>query len=297
MCNDRHMDIRELKLFLKLAETLHYARTSQVMAISPSALSRTVQRIEDEVGEKLFERDNRSVQLTKAGHLFREYAVDVIDRWNALQESLAGVSDEVAGSISVYSSVTGCYQVLPGILEKLRKNYPGVHVNLITGSVSEGVSQAMDGNADIVIAAKPDVLPSTLEFREVFSTPMVFIAPAIECSVRESLEVESDWGCIPMILPDKGMFRKRIDRWFREQEVPPLIYSEVSGNEAIIAMVRLGFGVGALPEVVVKSSLFAGDVEILNIDNPMEDFKVGLLIQKRRMNNPCVQAFLSSTEE
>lgn len=289
------MDIRELKLFLKLAETLHYARTSQVMAISPSALSRTVQRLEDEVGEKLFERDNRSVSLTTAGMHFREYAKDVIERWNLLQETLQGEADEIAGELTVYSSVTGCYEILPPILKKLRENYPKMHINLITGSVNDAFSIASEGTADIVISAEPDNLPSTLDFYPVISTPMVFIAPAKDSPLNINInDVNFNPSDIPMILPDKSLFRKRIDEWFHSRGIKPLIYSEASGNEAILAMSRLGFGVGIVPKVVVEHSLFSDDLVIAESD--MRPFNVGILIQKRRLTNPVVKAFLSAVD-
>ncbi len=286
------MDIRELKLFLKLAETLHYARTSQVMAISPSALSRTVQRLEDEVGEKLFERDNRSVSLTPAGIHFREYAKDVIDRWNLLRETLQGEADIINGEITLYSSVTGCYEVLPPILKKLRDSYPGVHVNLITGSVNDAFAHATDGTADIVISAEPDHLPNSLEFFPVISTPMVLISPNDDSPLNlDILSGDFDLSTAPMILPNKSLFRKRIDEWFNFKGIKPVVYSEASGNEAIIAMSRLGFGVGIVPKVVVDHTRFTTDVNVVETD--MKPFNVGILIQKRRLNNPVVKAFLS----
>ena len=286
------MDIRELKLFLKLAETLHYARTSQVMAISPSALSRTVQRLEDEVGEKLFERDNRSVSLTAAGMHFREYAKDVIERWGLLQETIQGEADIISGELTLYSSVTGCYEVLPPILKKIREEFPQIHINLITGSVNDAFATATDGSADIVISAEPDNLPATLDFYPVISTPMVFIKSKNDSTLNfEIKDVNFDPTDIPMILPDKSLFRKRIDDWFHDRGVKPLIYSEASGNEAILAMSRLGFGVGIIPKVVVEHSLFSNDLEVAESD--MRPFNVGILIQKRRLTNPAVKAFLS----
>ncbi len=290
------MDIRELKLFLKLAETLHYARTSQVMAISPSALSRTVQRLEDEVGDKLFERDNRSVTLTPAGLHFRDYAKDVLERWNLLQETIAGESDIISGELTVYSSVTGCYEVLPPILKSLRDKYPDIHIHLITGSVNDAFSLASEGSADIVISAEPDNLPPTLEFFPIISTPMVFIAPSSESPLEIDITKETfDCSETPMILPNKSIFRKRIDEWFYEKGVKPLIYSEVSGNEAILAMSRLGFGIGIIPKVVVEHSLFSSDIAVVETD--MKPFDIGLLIQKRRLSNPIVKAFLTVVKE
>ena len=83
------MDMEELKLFRHLAESLHFGKTSRACHVTPSALTRTIQRIEAELGELLFDRDNRSVRLTRAGEAMKQYAEETIERWKQLQESLA----------------------------------------------------------------------------------------------------------------------------------------------------------------------------------------------------------------
>ena len=65
------MDIKSLELFLHLSNSLHFSKTAQAKHVSPSTLSRCIQRIEDELGSTLLVRDNRSVTLTVAGNLFR----------------------------------------------------------------------------------------------------------------------------------------------------------------------------------------------------------------------------------
>ena len=66
------MDLRNLELFLHLADSLHFGKSADAMAVSPSTLSRAIQRLEQETGCILFERDNRSVRLTPAGEKLRE---------------------------------------------------------------------------------------------------------------------------------------------------------------------------------------------------------------------------------
>ena len=65
------------QVFLSVADTLNFSRSSELLHMSVSAVSRTVQRLEDELGQPLLERDNRSVRLTGAGREFREYARQV----------------------------------------------------------------------------------------------------------------------------------------------------------------------------------------------------------------------------
>ena len=114
------MDIRYLQLFRHLSGTLHFARTSQACYITPSALTRVIQRLEADLGEKLFVRDNRSVELTAAGMAFKKYADDVLQRWGRLHDELSS-DDVLKGELSLYCSVTAAYGILPGIMARYRK--------------------------------------------------------------------------------------------------------------------------------------------------------------------------------
>ena len=65
------MDLRDLKMFLHLAESRHFGRSARAMHVSPSTLSRQIQRLEEDLGQPLFVRDNRTVTLTEAGEELR----------------------------------------------------------------------------------------------------------------------------------------------------------------------------------------------------------------------------------
>ena len=80
--------------------------------------------MEAELGEQLFIRDNRSVELTPAGIAFKNYADDVIQRWERLQDEFSS-DDILKGELSLYCSVTAAYGILPSIMEKYRKSPPG----------------------------------------------------------------------------------------------------------------------------------------------------------------------------
>jgi LysR family positive regulator for ilvC len=73
------------------------------------------------------------------------------------------------------------------------------------------------------------------------------------------------WDRIPMIAAEKGMARKRTDTWFRSKNIKPNIYAQVSGNESILAMVSLGFGIGIVPQLVLEKNIINRDVQVLDI--------------------------------
>jgi len=286
------MNQHELRLFLELSDSLHYGRTSRKCNISPSALSRAIQRLEEEVGTELFSRDNRSVVLTESGEVFRNYAVGIIDQWEEVKNRLSTAGTTLHGELSLYCSVTACYSILPDILQRFREIYPGIHIKLQTGDAASAVPKAAESEVDIAIAARPEVLKRNLDFKPIARTPLLFIAPDIPCEVQQMAEAGiPDWSSIPMILSEKGLARQRVDAWFREWNIKPLIYAQVSGNEAILAMVRVGCGAGVVPGLVLEKSAVSGEVRVLDIDPPLEPYTVGLVAQRRRLASPLVSAF------
>lgn len=78
-----------------------------------------------------------------------------------------------------------------------------------------------------------------------------------------------------MIIPERGLARKRVDQWFKQKGIKPTIYAQVLGNEGIVSMVNLGFGVGVVPQLVIKNSPFEDKVRVLSVTNPLESYQVG----------------------
>ncbi|HSO10449.1 MAG TPA: HTH-type transcriptional activator IlvY [Desulfoprunum sp.] len=284
------MDIQELKIFRHLARSLHFGRTSQACNITPSGLTRTVQRLESELGRQLLLRDRRSVSLTPAGMIFREYAEEAIQQWGKLQASLAG-DNTLAGEISLYCSVTAILSILPDIFARFRKAHPEVLIHLQTGDAAMAIGKLQNGEANISIAALPDQLPEQLEFIEIIRTPLIFIRPTHFPDSVISDNGFINWQQTPLIVAERGLSRQRADRWFSEKGIQPNIYSQVAGNEAIIAMVGMGCGVGIVPRLVLEKSPQQDQVAILEVSPELEPFRVGACTLARSRRNPVVQSF------
>jgi LysR family positive regulator for ilvC len=87
------------------------------------------------------------------------------------------------------------------------------------------------------------------------------------------------------------MARERLDNWFREQKIRPNIYAEVKGNEAIVSMVSLGFGVGVLPKIVVDNSPLADRVEPFKEQPDLGPYSMGICVMEKRLKSPILNAF------
>lgn len=288
------MDLRQLRHFVQLAGTLHFGRASEASHISPSALSRSIRQLEAELGAVLFDRDNRSVTLTRQGETLLGWARETLTGWDGIRHTLQVQSGELQGEVSLYCSVTASYSFLFELLGRIRRDHPRIELKLHTGDPEHAIARVMAGSEDIAIGARPAALPAGLAFKPIARSPLVFIAPAGHPRLRALSRRRpdpADWAITPMILSEGGLARQRVNRWFRALGVQPRVYAQVAGNEAIVSMVSLGFGVGVVPKIVLDNSPLAREVSVLPVHPLLAPYEVGLFTLEKKLRSPLVAAF------
>ncbi|MDQ8038376.1 MAG: HTH-type transcriptional activator IlvY [Pedobacter sp.] len=288
------MNAQSLKLFLALADNLHFGKTSREHHVSPSALSRSIKQLEDELGVALFLRDNRSVSLTREGVRFRSYAQQVLSGWQDLRHSFQLEQEILQGELSLYCSVTASYSFLYDTLSRFRQDYPRIEIKLHTGDAAKAVERVRDGEEDIAIGARPESLPSGIAFQSITRSALCFIGPLSPQLLSEEQIRQPDthnWRDVPLILSEEGLARERTDRWLRQHSIKPRIYAQVSGNEAIVSMVSLGFGVGIVPRIVLDNSPLANRIRVYDIQPPLAPYDIGLFALEKRLKEPLINAF------
>lgn len=289
------MDLRDLKLFLHLAESRHFGRSARAMHVSPSTLSRQIQRLEEDLGQTLFLRDNRTVTLTDAGERLRQFAQQTLLQYQQMRHAMGQNGPSLSGEMKMFCSVTAAYSHLPPILDRFRAEHPLVEIKLTTGDAADAVEKVQSNEVDIAIAGRPETLPTSIGFTPLGLIPLVLIAPALPCPVRtQATQPQPDWAQIPFILPAQGPSRRRIDLWFRHRHIAnPLIYATVSGHEAIVSMVALGCGIALLPDVVLENSPEPIRNRILELEDVemVAPFELGVCVQKKRLTEPLIDAF------
>ena len=294
------MDMRPLRHFLALADTLHFGRASEACHVSPSTLSRTIRQLEESLGVRLFERDNRHVVLTRQGRTFQAYARDTLEEWERLRQALMSEARTLTGEISIYCSVTASYSFLYELLSEFRPRHPGIELKLHTGDPAQSIQRVLAGNEDMAITPRPRQAPDALSFKSLTRSPLVFIAPHEAHdwipTMPDSPSAEQ-WREVPMILSEAGLSRQYSDTWFRALGVAPQIYAQVAGHEAIVSMVGLGFGVGVVPRIVLDTSPLAERVRILPVKPELPHYDVGLCVLERRLRSPLIAALWDEVEE
>src|SRR5690606_38453506 len=124
----------------------------------------------------------------------------------------------------------------------------------------------------IAVAALPERVPRRWVTRIVTYTPLCFVAPTLACDVSRRVEQRPvDWQTLPLVLPAAGLARVAVDRWLRRRRVEPTVYSEVTGNEAILSLVSTGCAVGVVPRLVMERSPLSSNVRALETEPNLGD--------------------------
>lgn len=291
------MDFKQLQMFVVLAEELHFARTAGRCHMTASAVTRAVQRLEEEVGVALLLRNNRRVELTAAGRQLADFAGETLQRWRIVEQGMQQHAQQVAGQLRLYGSATAGY-VLSALLSDFRQLYPNVELQLHSGDQAEAIERIREGREDIAIAALPSSLPEVVAFKTLRESPLCFIMPADEGGIAEQVRALQAGGMswqalfsLPLIVSERGLARERLNHWLKKQALSPNIYAQVSGHEAIVTLVALGFGIGLAPRLVIEHSPFRDKIAIIDDAPQLEAFQIGLCALKSRLALPLIRAF------
>ncbi|GGD71418.1 HTH-type transcriptional activator IlvY [Lacimicrobium alkaliphilum] len=283
------MDIRSLQLFQHLATSLHFAKTAEAMFVSPSTLSRSIQRLEQECGTSLFVRDNRNVRLTAAGSQLLDFSSRTLREWQDVKTAIQRQSQVVQGELSLFCSVTASYSHLPALLERFRHRYPQVEIKLTTGDPATSVEKVRTKQVDLAIAVESPEFADELSFQHLDTLPLVLICPSYLGFTQLQ---QIDWRKVAMVLPESGPSRRIVHHWLAERGIRPNVYASVAGNEAIVSMVALGCGIGIVPRPVVEQSVLANQISIISLPD-IESFKLGICCLHERSSEPLIQALMA----
>ncbi|MCL9782891.1 HTH-type transcriptional activator IlvY [Vibrio sp. S4M6] len=284
------MNLKTLSIFIHLCDSRSFQKSALAMHMSPSALSRQVQKLEEQVGQALFIRDNRSVELTNAGSKLLPVALKIVSEWQQYLAELNQDTRILTGEVRFFCSVTASYTYLPALLSEFRLHQPLIEYKLSTGDPAQAIEKVMSDDVDLALSAMPDSLPPKLEFKVIAEMPFSIIAPGGVSNFGEELQKDKpNWTQVPFIIPEAGAARERANSWFKQMKFKPKIYAQVAGHEAIVSMVALGCGVGIVPDIVVSNSPVKDNIQRLKVE-PIKPFKLGLCCQRANLSDPLIQA-------
>jgi len=252
------MDLRQLEMFRAVAEQGTFTRAAGRLHVSQSAVSRQVQLLEEELGGVLLRRSAKGVSLTEAGELLLRMTHRVE---HDVEEALAEISQTHAlkrGILHLGGGMTVCLYILPRLLKRYRRLYPGVDLHVTTGS-SEKILELVRAHAvDLGLLTLP-IVAKDLEVLPVMKEEMVVVtAPGHPLSRQRPVDPRS-LSKFPLILYEAGSnTRKVLDQFFVEEGVSAEVAMETENIEIIKAMVAINLGVTIVPYTPVAKDVRSG---------------------------------------
>jgi LysR family positive regulator for ilvC len=249
--------------------------------------------MEQELGSRLFVRNNRSVSLTHAGEQLLEFCRMILPHWQQLKSELIRENSFLRGELRLFCSVTASQSHLPPLLNHFRQQFPKVELHLITGDPAEAISKVQNKEVDLAIAIHTPNFPIELHFSYLDQVNLVLIA-AKQSGIQRLSQV--DWRKHAMVMPISGPSKRIVHHWFSEAGIRPRIYGSVAGNEAIVSMVALQCGLGIVPEIVLDHSVLNNQVNRIALPG-IERYRVGLCCMQDRLSEPLLSALFSTVND
>ncbi len=247
---DEQIELRHLRYFLAVAETLHFTRAAERLGIAQPPLSQQIKRLEQLVGHPLFERTTRGVKLTLAGKLLAERARGTLDR---VEDDLAqvrrlGRGEEGTLTVGFPGSVMFT-DVLPQTIEDFRRQYPGVALRLRELTTSALIAALLDGSMDLALLRDGDPTQG-IELRPLMKEHFVAVLPA-KHPLAKKLQVNlAKLACEPFLLFSRSNGPLAYDRTVQCCErngFRPNIVQEAPQWATVVRLVAAGVGVSLAP--------------------------------------------------
>jgi DNA-binding transcriptional LysR family regulator len=249
------MDVRQLEMFLAVAEESSFTRAGERLHVSQSAISRQIGLLEKELGGPLFHRDGRRVSLTHSGEILVQTAYNLFREMQRVVEQLSDVHELRRGRLRLAGGMSVCMYVLPRLLKRYRWLYPDVDVRVTSGSSEVILRKLRSHEMDLALLTLP-VIAKDLEVIPVLKEEMVVVTAPRHPLARKRFVDARDIGKFPLILYEAGSrTRETIENFLREENVAADIAMETENAEIIKAMVASGIGITVLSHASVAPDL------------------------------------------
>lgn len=201
---DIDMELRQLRYFLKVAETLNFSVASKELFVTQSTLSQQIIQLERELDQKLFQRNSHEVMLTEAGHTLMPLARDTVNSANACVLRLQELKAMLVGELNIGVTFSFSSIATETLMDFLKK-YPKVKLNVCYSSMEELMDKLTRHELDFVLAFRPSVRDERIESHVLFNNRMAAIVNEHHPIARHKSVTLDEIERFDFALPAKGM--------------------------------------------------------------------------------------------
>jgi LysR family transcriptional regulator, nitrogen assimilation regulatory protein len=290
------METRALRYFQAVAECGSYSRGSELLRISQPAVSRTIRKLEEEVGSPLFRRHAHGVSLTEAGRILLERGQLILRQLEQAKTEIRNNESGPTGVISFAVPPAAGQFLVPPLVERFSSAYPNVALKIVAGYSGYIREWLVRGQVDL--ACVHDPLPQRgFEIAPLVHEEVMLVgrpgAPAIK---REFVTAE-DLAELPLVLPSRpSVLRRLLDRWVARSDIAVNIRMEVDDHSITRALVRQGIGFTLLSRGAIEAELRRGELAAWPL-RPRAAWRLAMLSYANVPRSDIQQAFMRTVRQ
>ena len=280
------MNLRFVEAFLWVARLKSFKGAAEKLHTTQAAISSRIATLEEELGARLFERDNRSVTLTFRGTELVPLAERMLDLAQQMQSKAAARSD-FAGLLRLGVMETVVHTCLPAMLSRFSRLYPRVTVELHSDITPFLCDELLKGKLDCVLTSE-EIIEGYVENRKLAELPMAWVASPNLAVPREPIPFDAI-AHFPLIsFHRQSVIYKNILQL--AGDCSALRINCFSSLAAIISLTKTGFGIASLPLATIPEELARGDLRVLDVRPPLSPLPVVASVQSGNAS-PAAEEF------
>ena len=289
------MDLGQLEVFLTVAREGRFSRAAEKLFRTQSAVSQTIHKLEEELGEPLLDRSSRDGLLTDAGRVLQEYAERLLNLRNDAQEALVELRELHKGKLAIAANEFTALYLLP-VLGEFRRLHPMIKIVVQRALGSHIPDDLLRHNSELGVLTYDPQEPQ-LSSTVVYLDELIFVVPPShplarvqQVSIRQ-LGAESFVAHIV-----SSPYREKVIQAFKRHKTPLHMDIELPTLQAIKRFVAMGNGVALLPEISVENELARGELVRIAVRELRLHRKLRLVYRKSASLSHAARAFLKVAE-
>lgn len=285
------MEMQQLRYVVAVARTGNFSRAAEQCHVAQPSLSQQIQKLEDELGERLFDRMKREAKLTGHGEMFLRRAVKILEEVDAAKREATDAQDLLRGTLTIGVLPTIAPYLLPDLMAAFTERFSGVEMVVQEDTTSQLLKLAHSYEVDLVLASQP-IQDERLEVRELFAEELLLALPPGHPLTRKRAVAVADLADERLIVMKEGhCLGDQVLGFCDRRDLKPKISFRSAQLETIQALVCSGLGISLIPAMAARSE--REDLpEYRSLQSPRPERKIVAVWPRQRPLSRAATEFL-----